>query len=291
MNDKDWFYQDLEKRTTLEELANGLPKVFWNKPTLAKVRYMDGGSVRHREVSSGDNSLIYRTHSGSEHFIGFEPVIRDRFEADGSAAAGARVGSGIVLFAEMQTTVVGTAREVRNIKVHDGAVAWIEGIPGNQTLSVASRMVWVGGPAELPRLTAGYLAKAANSPAVYLISKEGKRYTFQNEPQFRSWFENYNSMRVMSPITLSNYRLAGGVLTKPGSRLIKSSDSPRVYAMGVDGRLHWVLYGTVLDEVIGKNWVSYIDVVPPQVFAGYETGNTVNTVWEYRSAVYGVIGR
>jgi len=289
MNDKDWFFQNLEKRTTLQEFINGFPLVIWNKPTLAKVRYMDGGSVRHREVSDGDNSLIFRTYAGAEHFIGFEAVVRDRFDADGAAAAGARVGSDLIAFSEMETTVIDTEREVADLKVRDGEIAWIEGEYGNQTLSVATRMVWVGGPAELPRLTAGYLAKARDASTVYLIAGDGKRYSFRNEDQFRSWYQNFDSLRVLSPSVIATYQLAGGVLTRPGSRLIKSSDSPRVHVMGADGKLHWVTSAAVLEQEIGMNWVSYIDVVSPQVFADYETGNTVDTTWEYRAAANGLI--
>jgi hypothetical protein len=288
MNDKDWFYQNLVKRTTAFELVNGNFEAIWQKPTLAKVRYMDGGFVHHRDIE-GHNTLVYRTFAGDEHFVGDQAVLLDRFEADGAAAAGARVsGGGIIAFADMETTVIPGAATAMSLKVHDGEIAWVEGGLGQQTLRYATRTLWVGGPTELPQRTAGYLAKAEGSPTVYLLTPAGKRYVFRSEQQFYGWYENFDSLRVLPASVLANYQLAGGVLASPGSRLIRSADSPRVYVMGQDGKLHWVTSAEVLKEVKGQNWTASVDVVSPAVFADYEVTGVINVVWEYRAAVNGM---
>jgi hypothetical protein len=288
VNIKDWAYQDLEKRSMLLEENDGLVSSVWRKPDIAKVRYMDGGSVRHREQTTGNSSLVFRADAGGEDFMGIEYVIRDRFEAHGSAAAGARVGTGLVAFAEGKTSVIPTDKEVASLKVRDGDIAWIEGLPGSQKLRFATRPMLVGSAASGPQWTTGFLAKEQGKGTVYLLARGGKRYTFRNEAQFRGWYANFASVRTLPASEIGNYTPAGSVLAKPGTRLVKSVTGPRVYVVGADGQLHWVTSGEVLVARYGKQWGKHLDILLAAQFADYRVaGDTVATEAQFLAAVNG----
>lgn len=290
VNVKDWGWQNILERSQLLEENDSIISVVWRKANLTKLRYMDGGSVRHRENEGGDGALVFRPFGAGEQAIGFEPVYRDRFDAHGPTAAGARVGTGVVAFAEGKTTVIPTVAEVKTISVRDGDIAWTEGAAGSAKLRVATRTVSVGAAGETSRAVAGFLAKEAGRSAVYLIADNGRRYTFVNGAQFSAYYPNFNSVRTLSSAELGRYQLSGTVLAKPGTRLVKSAANPRVYAVGTDGLLHWVTSASILKAQYGANWGTKLDQLSARDFSAYRvSGYAVTAEWEYAPTVNGTI--
>lgn len=291
-NVKDWAYQDLMARSMLIEMNDGNWTTVWRKPELTKVRYMDGGYVKPREISdaTSNTSLVFRPFDGGEIYLGYEAVYRDRFEADGPAAAGARVPTGVIAFAEGKTTVIPTTGEVKSLDVKDGDIAWLEGAVGSQELHFATRTIWVGSAAYGPQLATGTLAKAAGQSAVYLLTRDGQRFAFQSGADYRGWYADYYAVRTLPASVINSYALAGSVLIKPGTSLVKSSASSRIFVMGSDGLLHWVTSAEVLNNQLGSHWGGAVEVLSPSVFANYRQAiYSVATDSQYMAAVNGTI--
>ncbi|MFH1315519.1 MAG: hypothetical protein ABIH67_03935 [Candidatus Uhrbacteria bacterium] len=94
--------------------------------------------------------------------------------------------------------------------------------------------------------------KSTNSNTVYLI--DGKdRYAFQNEKVFYSWFDNFDQIEVVSQAKLSEYADAGEAFFQAGTK-VKIENDPKVYTVGYDGKLHWIISQAVAFNIYGNDW-------------------------------------
>lgn len=283
MNVTDLLYTNLQEKTSLIHITGlAIQETVWRKPSPAKVRMMDGGYVRHREPGAS-NPLVFKG-ADREDFVTLEPVIMDRFDADGDVAAGARVGGGIVTRVGDKNVHITSSVEATSVKVKNGNIAWVEGNSGSQTLKIAMRPVMVKTTAGAKALT-GKLMKATNSPAVYLAANDGKRYVFFGEGQYFSWFKNFNSVQNVSSAAVASMPLGGNVLYRPGSRLLKVASSPRIYAVGKDGAIHWVTSEEVVIAVFGTYWKQQIDIIDEAALADYPVGAPISQYSAYFAAM------
>lgn len=282
LNVTDLLYTNLNERASLIDATPGLQATIFRKETPSKVRFMDGGYVRQREPSV-NTGLVFRapTH---EDFITLDPIIRELFEADGSAAAGAKVGGGMVLYANGKTDVVPSTVEAASLAVKNGDIAWLEGSPSAAVLKYAAQTVLVKSSG-VAKTTSGRLVKAAGNAAVYLAAQDGKRYVFPNEGGFYTWYHGFGSVRVVAPQTLAAMPLGGDVLYRPGSRLLKAVSSAGVYAVGKDAAIHLISDESVARSVFGLDWKSRVDTVDDTVIADYSLGRTISADYMYYAAL------
>jgi len=283
LNITDLLYTNIQEKSQLVEINGSLVTNVYRKPVPTKVRYMDGGYVRHREPDA-NTPLVLHSSDNHEDFITLDAVILDRFDADGGAAAGARVGGGLVTWIGGKAVIIPSAVEASSVTVKNGDVAWIEGKAGSQTLKFATTPVLVKTAYGAKALT-GHLVKTTGSPAVYLAAGDGKRYVFSGESQFFSWFRDFDTVETLSSASLANMPLGGNVLYRPGSRLLKASSSPRVYAVGKDGALHWVTSESVVLSVFGPYWKQQVDIVNDVMLADYTVGAPINDYGKYYAAM------
>jgi hypothetical protein len=192
------------------------------------------------------------------------------------------VKGGVVLYENgASKTTVASPIEARFLDVTNGDVAWIEGAAGKGILKFATHGVTVG-TAKGPITVTGSLVKVAGSPAVYLAGNDGKRYAFPSEGQFYAWYKNFDGVRTVSAATLAAMPLNGNVQYAPGSRLVKAQSSPRVYAVGANGTLHWIQNATVLETYYGTDWKSKLDVTSDALLAQYTQGYAIANYSDYR---------
>ncbi|MBI4458181.1 hypothetical protein HY633_04415 [Candidatus Uhrbacteria bacterium] len=282
MNSYDYYYQKLESRVSLIRSNGTGETVIASKSALAKARYMDGGLViRHAEPENGTALL----KGGSQDFVSYDSIMYNMFEADGPTLAGAMSYGGLMIFNDNKITKVPTTAKVSDLKVVNGDVAWIEtAANGLKTLRVAFRGVLVR-TSNGPAFMGGHLVKSNAKSTVYFAAEDGKRYFFPSEKQFRTWFQDFSSVRIVSTSALSAMPLGGSALYKPGSRLVKSATSPRVYVIGEDGKLHWITSMSFIENAFGLNWVSKLDLMNDSLFVDYGIGLPVVTVNDYRLAL------
>lgn len=273
----------LVEETSLLRVGSRPEQTVVRKIIPIKARFIDGGIVRHREPD-GNTALVLWKDDGGSDFITLDPVVTDRFEADGDVVAGAKLGGGIVTWAAGETTVITTTAEARDLDVKNGVVAWIEGNAGHAILKAAMRGVLVKSGTGT-KLVGGRLTKSLDSANVYLAANDGKRYLFPAEGLFFGWYPNFRSLRQISRADLAALPLGGNALYKPGSRLVKASSSPRIYAVGENAKLHWIVSMNVLTAIYGPNWTQKLDVVPETVLADYAYGSTIADPFRYQMAL------
>lgn len=283
MNVTDLLLTDLEHKTSLLKIAGAMQDVIYRKEAPSKVRFMDGGYVRHREPNA-NTPLVFRADQGGESFITLDAVILDRFDADGGAAAGARVGGGLNTWVDGKAVVIPSSVEASDVTVKNGDIAWIEGKPGSQTLKFATTPVLVKTTAGAKSVT-GHLVKAKGVPAVYLAAADGRRYAFDGESKYFSWFRNFDSVETLSGAAIAAMPLGGNVLYKPGSHLLKVASSPRVYVIGKDGTIHWVTSEDVVISAFGTYWKQQIAVIDEGSLADYPIGAPITDSGKYYAAM------
>ncbi|MEW6610096.1 MAG: hypothetical protein AB1352_00490 [Patescibacteria group bacterium] len=145
---------------------------------------------------------------------------------------------------------------------------------------VGATIVWSLGifvlPASVEGAQDGDLIKMPGNPAVYLL-KGGKRYVFPNDKAYFTWYNDFSGVVTVSQSELQSYPIGGNVTYKPGTRLVKITTDPKVYAVEPNGTLRWVTTEAIATSLYGSNWNKRIDDVPDPFFVNYTTGADVTT--------------
>lgn len=125
----------------------------------------------------------------------------------------------------------------------------------------------------------GTLIKAKEVGAVYYY-KGGKRWTFPNEKTYKTWFKDFSSVKTIPLSELQTYQLSGNATYRAGTRLVKITTDPKVYAVEPSGKLRWVKDEVTAKALYGNDWAKKVDDVPDAFFTNYTIGSDVS------SAVY-----
>jgi hypothetical protein len=125
-------------------------------------------------------------------------------------------------------------------------------------------------------VVAGDLIKASGQ-AVYYYAANGKRYVFPNEKTYFTWYKDFSAVKTITDAELAAISIGGNVTYRAGTRLIKITTDPKVYAVSPTGILHWVESEAVAKSLYGDNWATRIDDVPDPFFVNYTVGSSVAT--------------
>ncbi len=117
----------------------------------------------------------------------------------------------------------------------------------------------------------GDLIKMDGSSAVYYLNG-GKRYVFPNQKTFMTWYPNFDSVVTVSQSEMEGYPLGGNVTYRPGTRLVKITTVPTVYAVEPGGVLRSILSEANAEALYGSAWNTMIDDVPDSFFVNYTVG-------------------
>ncbi len=134
--------------------------------------------------------------------------------------------------------------------------------------------------AKSANLSAGMLVKRPDMSAVYYLYDDAgtlKRETFPNSGTYFTWFKDFSSVVTITADELGNIPLGKNATYRPGSRLIKITTDPKVYAVEKGGILRWIDSEATAKALYGNNWASLIDDMPDAFFAGnYNSSNAVS---------------
>lgn len=125
-------------------------------------------------------------------------------------------------------------------------------------------------------VVSGDLIKASGQ-AVYYYAANGKRYVFPNEKTYFTWYKDFSSVKTISDAELAAISIGGNVTYRAGTRLVKITTDPKVYAVSPTGILHWVESEALAKSLYGDNWAQRIDDVPDPFFVNYTVGSSVST--------------
>ncbi len=156
---------------------------------------------------------------------------------------------------------------------------------------VAATIAWsIGLSALVAPLTARAAAPAsgtivkASLPAVYYVGADGKRYVFPNEKTYKTWYADFSSVLTITDAELAALPIGGNATYKPGSRMVKITTDPKVYAVDKGGALRWVKTEALAVSLYGASWAQMIDDVPDAFFTNYTSGADINSASDYSPA-------
>lgn len=120
----------------------------------------------------------------------------------------------------------------------------------------------------------GDLIKMDGNSSVYYYAG-GKRYVFPNEATFFSWFGGFSGVKTLSAAELQAIPIGGNVVLRAGTKLVKITTDPKVYAVGPNGMLYHVDSEARAVKLYGANWASRVVDVPDAFFTNYTIGSAM----------------
>jgi len=122
----------------------------------------------------------------------------------------------------------------------------------------------------------GDLIKMDGLSSVYYYAG-GERYVFPNEKTYFSWYSDFSGVKTISQAELEAIPLGDNVVIRPGTKLVKITTDPKVYAVGPSGVLHHVDSEARATTLYGANWAQRVVDVPDAFFTNYEIGTAISS--------------
>jgi parallel beta-helix repeat protein len=126
----------------------------------------------------------------------------------------------------------------------------------------------------------GSLVKASN-PAVYYFAADGKRYVFPDEKTYFTWYGDFGGVMVISDAELAAMPIGGNVRYRPGTKLIKITTDPKVYAVGTNGALRWLADESTARTLYGADWAKQVNDLSDAFFINYPQGGAITSAADY----------
>ncbi|MCK4554095.1 hypothetical protein KAU19_03980, partial [Candidatus Parcubacteria bacterium] len=117
--------------------------------------------------------------------------------------------------------------------------------------------------------SAGDLIKMDALSSVYYLGADDKRYVFPNEQTFFSWYSDFSAVVTIPQSELESYPLAANVTIRPGTKLVKITTDPKVYAVESNGTLVHVPDEATAIALYGADWAQRVVDVPDAFFTNY----------------------
>ncbi len=124
-----------------------------------------------------------------------------------------------------------------------------------------------------------------SSDTVYYIGQDNMRYVFPNQKVYMSWYENFDDVRTIADADINATSIAGVVRYRPGVRMIKVPDDPKVYTVSSQGLVRHVLDEDVATDLYGTAWNTFIDDMQASLFvSNYNFGAVISGASQYDPA-------
>jgi len=109
----------------------------------------------------------------------------------------------------------------------------------------------------------------------YLLSGQTTRMVFPDRLTVETWGDP--AAREVETSALSQWLLAGALPVREGSRLVKFGTDPQVYAVGPQGKLHWITSEEIAAALYGKDWNRRVVTLFTSFFPHYRLGAAIDT--------------
>lgn len=121
----------------------------------------------------------------------------------------------------------------------------------------------------------GSLIKMNGLSSVYYLGADSKRYVFPDSRVYFSWYKDFSGVVTISQSELESYPLAANVTMRPGTRLVKITTNPKVYAVEPGGNLRAIASEAAARELYGTNWKKRVADVADAFFTNYKMGSAL----------------
>ncbi len=242
-------------------------------------------NARPFEVSGGRPPYGYRITSGVlPHGLTLDPSrgaiagTPTRAESE-SFILEVRDADGATLRAERRVTVRDAAERVTYVdRVVDRPVAVSTPAPTIVTTTttnpgLAERLAILQRlglrPHDLIKIPSDNDSRTGHDTTVWYIGTDGYRHFFPNQNVYFTWFSDFTRVRIVGANELAEIAMGPSVTYRPGARLVKFSNSSKVYAVDTGRRLRWVRNETVAREIYGQNWSRMVQDLSDAFFTDY----------------------
>lgn len=121
--------------------------------------------------------------------------------------------------------------------------------------------------------------------AIYFYGTDGKRHAFPNEKVYFTWYSNFSSVQEVSATFMSSLPLGKNVTYRAGSKMVKFTTDPKVYAISERGTLRWVQTEGLAIGLYGTDWNKKIDDIADVFYTNYMFGSEISSLTEYSASV------
>src|SRR3989338_1179681 len=123
----------------------------------------------------------------------------------------------------------------------------------------------------------GDLIKQIGLPTVYYLGADGKRYVFPNEQTYFSWYSDFSGVVTIPQSELESYPVGPNVTIRSGTKLVKITTDPKVYAVAPGAELKYIPDEATATTLYGANWAKRV-VDVSDAFIGYYKVNGVSYI-------------
>ncbi|MCP3682234.1 MAG: hypothetical protein GY861_06030 [bacterium] len=117
----------------------------------------------------------------------------------------------------------------------------------------------------------GDLIKMDGLSSVYYLGADEKRYVFPNEATYFSWYSDWSGVVTIPQAELEGYPLGANVTMRPGTKLVKITTNPKVYAVESNGVLRAIPDEATAKALYGDMWAQRVVDVPDAFFTNYDS--------------------
>jgi hypothetical protein len=127
-------------------------------------------------------------------------------------------------------------------------------------------------PKVIKDYTDGKWVKDLTHSAVYFIDKTNVRHIYLTKSIWSSYFgDDFSRVMIVPTAEILSYTIGESVPFKAGS-LIKTTTSPKVYQVDVDGTLQWMVNEMVAKRIVGTDWAKLIVDVSETILGEFKVG-------------------
>ena len=232
-------------------------------------------AVKNGEFHLGDNFVSYADSTGYHEFYFLTNTTVTRSFHVTDTMNDVLVGTDTHGNVWYQNTASGVLLNIgagSNPILSDEDHAYFTGIDGAVYQATFSTLL------DVPKPTVQAFRSTTN-PTVYIV-RDQKIWRVADAQTYFTWFDSWNKVTRVSDATLAAYMnvntFQGDAAFALGTR-VKAAGNPRVYIMGTDGTLHWIVSETVAGSIYGSTWNKGILEVAPTTLWRFSSGTNVES--------------
>jgi len=124
--------------------------------------------------------------------------------------------------------------------------------------------------------------KKSETYDLYYYAADGRRYVFQNEDVYHSWFGDYNikDLEMQTKETLYKTPLGGIVTLRPGS-LLQTPTDPNIYLVVKNGQIRPFADKDLISKLYSNHEPVNIIILPNWFFSQYTVADPINSISDF----------
>lgn len=119
------------------------------------------------------------------------------------------------------------------------------------------------------------LIKSDTSSTVYYLDGNNIRHPFPTEKTYKTWYEDFSDISVLSGEEIRQYSLGKNVPVRPGVNIVTFATDANYYGVEPGGVLRLFKDQELIEEIYGPNWSQRVVELPDAFFSSYTLGEEI----------------